>query len=249
MNDGPLFLQSGAQNNVEDLFGICGSFLIKQKRKPKCITLSSKPVWTQNNRNLGASTSLAWMQREPGAWWTGAANAHTSQQPPLVLKDGGHLGRISCVGRKSVEFLQTSFLWLVTRDCEVDISPTAPTSGTGRLLKVLYWLEWLTAVKKTLVGSFVRYLQDTGIPIPPYSDLEASQLLNQKWVDSTRYYRLAFAILLKPKCEVQIVVVGSRGCIRFVLMLLLCKACKRWQHIVECPWHLLSDFFLDRAFL
>ena len=113
----------------------------------------------------GASPSLAWMQREPGAWWTGAANAHTSQVPS-VLKDGGHLGRILCWQKKrwiSPDIvLPNGGTWLWSgyiancfheRNWEVVKSPVR----VG---------EWFIAVKKTLAGSFGRYLQDVEIKSP-----------------------------------------------------------------------------------
>ena len=53
---------------------------IQQDESQKCTTFNAKPARRpQINPNFGASPSLAWIQREPGAWWTDAANARTFQ--------------------------------------------------------------------------------------------------------------------------------------------------------------------------
>ena len=68
-----------------------------------------------NQSNLGASPSLAWMQREPGAWWTGAANAHTSQ-PPSVWKMAAILVGSVVSAEKALNFSRhrCSHWWNVT---------------------------------------------------------------------------------------------------------------------------------------
>ena len=83
-------------------------------------------------------------------------------------------------GRKNVEFLQTSFLSLAKRGIDGDISPTGFHKWNWEAVKIMIG-EWLSSGKKTpFVGSFGRYLQDSEIPIRPYPNLEASQLINRR---------------------------------------------------------------------
>ena len=152
---------------------------IQQRRKPKMHHFQREAgEKASNHPNLGASPSLAWMQREPGAWWTGAANARTSQQPPSVLKDGGHLGRL-CRQKKR---------WI-----SLDIVPLIGETWllSGYIAKCFHKRNWEVVKSQTgwsmvylweenTRGSFGRYLQDNGFLIPPYSNLEASQLLNRR---------------------------------------------------------------------
>ena len=62
--------------NVQGLFELPWShfFHPSKKTKAKNATLSTRSRWEGPHQpNLGASPSLAQMEREPGAWWTGAA--------------------------------------------------------------------------------------------------------------------------------------------------------------------------------
>ena len=133
---------------------------IQQRRKPKMHHFQredGEKAW--NHPNLGASPSLAWMQREPGAWWSGAANAHTSQ-PPSVLKDGGHLGRL-CRQKKR---------WI-----SLDIVPLIGETWllSGYIAKCFHKQNWEVVKSHTgwsmvylweenTRGSFGRYLQGNG---------------------------------------------------------------------------------------
>ena len=106
--------------------------------------------------NLGASPSLARMQREPGAWWK--VQPMRTLPSPLSLKDGGHLGRILC-WQENVEFLQTSFLSLAKRGIDVDISPTGFHKRNWEVVKSPVRVgEWFFSWKKK--NTFRRFVRE-----------------------------------------------------------------------------------------
>ena len=147
---------------------ICGSLLMVYwtQTKAKMHQFQREAIEKAPNQpNLGANPSLAWMQREPGAWWTGAANAHTSKQPPWVWKMAAIL-----VGS------------VVSAEKALNFSRHRSSHWRNVTLKCIYRQrvgEWFMSGKKTLVDSFGRYLQEIGFLIPSYSNFEASQLLNR----------------------------------------------------------------------
>ena len=134
-------VKNGSQTGlIERLFILLPDSLINKEESPISdkITGTSEPVprWHGCRVNLGPGESCSQCVRFPASF--------SFETWPPSWSD--------FVSTENVQFFQVSFFSLAKRGFGIDVMPSASTSGTRRLLKVLHGLEnGLSACKKTLL--------------------------------------------------------------------------------------------------